>query len=331
MIVPRLGVTLYSFNADYYTYRYSLEDMFAAAGSLGEGQGVEIVAPQMMRSYPQPSVEFEYTVARLVDRYGLEPSAFGAYGDGARFTGRWASIDEQVDYLSRQLRSAARMGFPVVRVQFEEAVLTRLVPVAERLGVRMGMEIHAPMTVEQLEPVLDRVTAIGSSALGVIPDCGAFCHSCADVYVQRFREQGVPEPVVEHILAAWQARTGIQDLMDEVAALGGGELGQLMAIESYAYFGHNEPAALRPLLPYIVHVHGKFYGIDDSGTDSAVRFPEIVSELIAGGYAGFVSCEYEGHHWDRSRDALDQVCTIQGYLRRTFDEAAAKRERTPAG
>jgi sugar phosphate isomerase/epimerase len=320
MALPRLGVTMYSFNADYYSYRYSLEDAFAAIGSLGTGQGVEIVAPQVMRSFPDPSEEFETVFRRLVDRYGLVPSAYGAYGDGARFPGRWANVDEQVDYLSRQLRAAARMGFPVVRVQFEEAVLTRLVPLAEHLGVRMGMEIHAPMTVEGLTPVLDRVKAIDSAALGIIPDCGAFCHSCAEVYLRRFRDQGVPKDIVEYIATAWQVRTPIAEVLDEVDKRGGGELGRLMADESNIYFGHSEPKALAPLIPYIVHVHGKFFGIDETGTDSAVRFPELVDVLLEGGYSEVISCEYEGHHWDRSANALDQIRTIQSYLRRCFDE-----------
>ena len=311
----KLGVTLYSFNADYYTYRYSLQDCFAAAGSLGKGQGLEIVGPQMIRGFPDLSVEFETTFKRLVDLYELVPSAYGAYADRGRATGRWCTRDEQIDYLQLQIRAASRLGFPVIRVQVSDVVMSDLVPYAEKHGVRMGMEIHAPMTIESLASVIERVQKIDSPFLGFVPDCGVFCHSPARVYLERFRDQGVPDKVIDHILARWHERTPLVQLRQEVSGLGGGELGDLMVIESEVYFGHGDPVSLAPLIPYIVHVHGKFYSIEHDGADSAVRFPEIVSVLLKGGYEGFLSCEYEGHHWNRDLDALEQIRTVQGFLR----------------
>ena len=319
----KLGVTLYSFNVDYYTYRYSLQDCFAAAGSLGEGQGVEIVGPQMIRGFPVLTPEFEYTFRKLVDQYGLQPSAYGAYADRERFRGRLASRDEQIDYLRLQIRAAARLGFPVIRTQVAESVINDLLPYAEKYDVKMGMEIHAPMTVEALKPAIEKVQKIDSKYLGFTPDSGAFCHSPAAIYVKRFTAQGVPEQVIDHVLRGWRQRTPVEQLRQEVADLGGGALGDLMALESEVYFGHGDPMDLVPLLPHIVHVHGKFYGIDESGTDSAVRFPEIVSVLLDGGYDGFLSCEYEGHHWDTELSALDQIRTVQGFLRRQIETKAA--------
>lgn len=320
----RLGVTLYSFNVEFYTYQYSIDDCFAAAGSLGEGQGVEIVGPQMIRGFPDVSAEFEALFRRLVDKHGLSPSAFGGYADRARVTGRLTSREEQVEYLGLQIRNAARLGFPVIRTQVAEVVMTDLLPIAEKYNVKMGMEIHAPMTIESLSAVVERVEKIGSPYLGFVPDSGAFCHSPAAIYVERFRQQGVPEAVIDHIVTRWSERIAGEQLRAEVAELGGGELGDLMAIESQVYFGHGDPATLRAIMPHIVHMHGKFYGIDKTGTDSAVRFPEIVAELLAGDYDGFLSCEYEGHHWDSELSALEQVRTVQGFLR---EQIAAQKAR----
>jgi sugar phosphate isomerase/epimerase len=324
----RLGVTLYSFNVDYYTYRYSLQDCFAAAGSLGEGQGVEVVAPQMIRGFPHLSSEFEYSFRKFVDQYGLQPSAYGAYADRERYRGRLASRTEQIDYLRLQIRAAARLGFPVIRTQVAESVINDLLPYAEKYDVKMAMEIHAPMTVDVLAPAIEKVQKIDSPYLGFAPDSGAFCHSPAAIYIQRFQEQGVRQEVVDHILARWADRTPVEQLRTEVRELGGGDLGDLMAIESEVYFGHGDPADLVPLLPHILHVHGKFYGIDESGTDSAVRFPEIVSVLLDGGYDGFLSCEYEGHHWDTELSALDQIRTVQGFLRQQIAAAESQSSTT---
>ncbi|MFA7938405.1 sugar phosphate isomerase/epimerase family protein [Klebsiella oxytoca] len=317
----KLGVTLYSFNVDYYTYRYSMQDCFAAAGSLGEGQGVEVVAPQMMRGFPQLSSEFETSFRRWIDQYGLQPSAYGAYCDRARVTGRFTNREEQIEYMKVQIRAAARLGFPVIRTQVADVVINDLLPYAEKYKVKMGMEIHSPMTIESLAPAIERVEKINSPYLGFTPDSGAFCHSPATVYVERFREQGVPEHIIDYIIDGWHKKYTAEQLCKEVGKMGGGALGTLMAIESEVYFGHGNPDSLIDLLPYIVHFHGKFYGIDKNGTDSAVRFPEIVSVLMNGGYDGFISCEYEGHHWNSKVDALEQIKIQQAFLR---DKISAK-------
>ena len=315
MGVPKLGVTLYSFNHEYYTYKYSFDDCMAAVGSLGAGQGVEVVGPQMNRGFPGTAPEFEANFKRLVERYDLRPSAYGAYGDDDRFTGRWPNWDERIEYLAAQIRTAARLGFPVIRMGFTEPVLTELVPYAEKYNVKMGMELHAPMTVESLEPIIERVMRTNSPYLGFTPDAGVFCHSPAQVYIDRFLEQGVPQSIVDYVVNAWHNKTPIPQQRDDVEKQGGGHLGQLMVTESEIYFGHGDPKSLEPLLPHIVHVHGKFYGIDSSGADSAVRFPEIVSVLVEGGYDGFISCEYEGHHWNRDVAAIDQLRTVQEFIR----------------
>lgn len=315
MGAPKLGVTLYSFNAEYYSYQYSFDDCMAAVGSLGAGQGVEVVGPQMNRGFPGLTPEFEATFKRLLERYDLRPSAYGAYGDDDRFTGRWPTREERVDYLASQIRAARRLGFPVIRVQATEPVLSDLVPFAEKQGVKMGIEIHAPMTIESLEPVIERVRRAGSAYLGFVPDAGVFCHSPAQVYIDRFLEQGVPQAIVDHIVESWHSKVPTAQLRREVEEHGGDDLAQLMVTESEIYFGHGDPKTLEPLLPYIVHVHGKFYGIDSTGTDSAVRFPEITSVLTSGGYDGFISCEYEGHHWTRDVAAIEQIRTVQEFIR----------------
>jgi hypothetical protein len=311
----RLGVTLYSFNSEYYSYKYSLEDCLEAAASLGEGQGVEIVGPSMIRSYPDLSPEFEKRFRHLIEKYGLTPTAYGAYSDPQRITGRLLNRDEQVEYIKLQMRAAHKLGFTVFRIQAVEAVFTDLVPYAEKLNLKMGFEIHAPMMIETMGDIVERVLKINSPYLGFVPDCGAFCQSCAKVYVDRFLEQGVPRVIADRILELWEQKQPGKVIEAEVSKLGGDDLANLMAVESQIYFGHSDPSTLRSILPHIIHVHGKFFGLDDDGTPSAVRLPEIISILQEGAYKGYISCEYEGHHWYRERDALAQIRGVQTYIR----------------
>jgi sugar phosphate isomerase/epimerase len=313
----KLGVTLYSFNVEYYTYQYTLEDCMAAVGSLGPGQGVEIVGPQMIRGYPDLPAEFEQRFNRAIEKYDLRPTAYGAYGDAQRISGRWPSDAEQLDYVRRQIRAASRLGFPVIRVQPNEEIFTSLVSYAEKYDVKMAIEIHAPMAIETMEPIIQRVESVNSPYLGFAPDCGPFCHSIADVAIERFLKLGVPSEVVDLIVRRWREQVPGTEVAEEVRAMGGGgDYGNLLVTESNIYFGHSEPASLHRIMPLISHVHGKFFNVNSDGEDSAVRFPEVVEALQKGGYDGYISCEYEGHHWNRDRRAIDQIRTLQQSISR---------------
>lgn len=317
-----LGVTLYSFNHEFYTYKYSFEECMELVGSLGPGQGVEVVGPQMIRSYPELSEEFEKRFKRAVEKYDLRPTAYGAYADPQRITGRLLNGEEQSAYLRAQIRSAHQLGFSVARVQPVEPVFSDLVPYAEKLGVKLGIEIHAPSMIEEMQEMIERVERINSPFLGFVPDFGAFCRRCSQVFIDRFRQLGVMAPVADRILALWPERPSPEKLADEVQKLGGGDLEQLMATESGVYFGHSDPKSLNRIMPHIVHIHGKFFGIDESGNESAVRLPEIVSVLKQGGYAGSISCEYEGHHWTGAQDVLGQIKGLQSLIQREFRASA---------
>jgi sugar phosphate isomerase/epimerase len=302
-----LGVTLHSFSVEYYTYRYTVEDCMAAVGSLGAGTGVELVGPQMIRGFPDLPGEFEARFRRAVEKYDLRPTAFGAYGDAQLATGRWAPREEQLDYLQRQIRAAARLGFPLIRVQPSEVVLTDLVAYAEKHDVKMVIEIHAPMAIENIEPLIVRVEKVDSPYLGFAPDSGMFCHSVADVAVNRFRARGVPEEIIELVLRRWHERTAEPDVVAEVRGLGGGYEAQLFASESALHWGHSDPAAMRRIMPLIRHVHGKFFNTDAAGRDTAVRFGEVIDVLQEGGYSGPISFEYDGHLWNPDDVAIEQI------------------------
>ena len=303
----KLGVTLHSFSVEYYTYRYTLEDCLAAVGSLGPAQGVELVAPAMIRGFPEVSEEFKHRFRRAVEEYDLRPTAYGGYGDAERFTGRWANQLEQLDYLQRQIRAARQLGFPMIRVQPSEVVLTDLVDYAERYDVRMVIEIHSPMAIEHIEPMIERVEAVNSPHLGFAPDAGMFCHTVAGVALRRYRELGVSAELIDLVVQRWRERVPAADVRAEVRNLGGGDDAQRLASEAGLFWGHSDPAAMRRIMPFIHHVHGKFFEVDDDGTDAAVRFPEVVTELQAGGYDGYISFEYDGHLWTEERLAIDQI------------------------
>jgi Sugar phosphate isomerases/epimerases len=314
-----LGVTLYSFNVEYYTYKYTMEELLELVGSLGPAQGVEVVGPQMIRSFPEWSDEFEKRFKNAVEKYDLRPTCYGAYPDPQRITGRWLTREEQSEYLKTQIRNASKLGFPVIRMVATKDLLADLVPYAEKYNVKMGIEIHAPMMIENKGQMIDMIKKVDSPYLGIIPDCGAFCRTPADVYINRFLDQGVPRDIVNKIIEMWKAKIPEVEMRAEIGKMGGDELAMMMMTESHTYFGHSDPKSMLAVMPYIVHIHGKFFNINENGYESAVRYPEIIATLQEAKYSHYMSCEYEGHHWVPYGDSLAQIKGLQALIRRQVE------------
>jgi sugar phosphate isomerase/epimerase len=282
---------------------------------------VEIVGPEMDRGFPDLSAEFEHRFKNAIDKYGLIPICYGGYVDPQRPTGRRHTLEEQVEYLKTQIRAASRLGFPVIRLNPCQAVYTELPAYAEKWKVKIGMEIHAPLMIETMDRQIAAAEKADSPYLGFVPDCGAFCLAPADIYLERFTNQGVPKEILDCIVKMWKEKATEPEMQAEVKRLGGGESAVLAATESQMYFGHSDPAALKRIMKRIVHVHGKFFNMEN-GEESAVRLPEIVTTLQEGGYSGWMACEYEGHHWFSDKDSLNQIKKHQAAVRKIFAENA---------
>ena len=78
-----------------------------------------------------------------------------------------------------------------------------------------------------------------------------------------------------------------------------------------------DPADLVDLMPYVVHVHAKFWDMTDDLTDPHIPYDGIVRALVEGGFTGSVSSEYEGPR-DLYR-ASDVLRRQQLMLRRLLD------------
>jgi hypothetical protein len=59
--------------------------------------------------------------------------------------------------------------------------------------------------------------------------------------------------------------------------------------------GHVNPKEWADIMPQIMHVHAKFYDIDEQGNEPAIDYPELVRVFVEGGYRGYWSSEWEGH------------------------------------
>jgi hypothetical protein len=72
-----------------------------------------------------------------------------------------------------------------------------------------------------------------------------------------------------------------------------------------------------------VHVHGKFYGVDASGEDNSIDYAALLPVFIRGGYRGYISSEWEGHHVNDD-NGFEMVAGHHAMERKILAAAAAR-------
>ena len=290
----KLGVTLHSFANEYCSLQWTLEDLFQMTAELGGG--LEIVGPSHQKGFPYVTDEYEAFFKSAVNRYGLTPTSYGSYADPFMLPDRDLSPKELVDYTLPQIHGAHRLGFPIVRLQhFTAEVIDQILPTAERLGVKVGWELHVPMTLEDARTqfLLEIVEKHDSEYLGIIPDAGIFANNVSPRFVKEGIESGVEPEIADLVRNAWYEEATLAEVLHlagnpEPQSVTGAWIGYV-----WDTVGHSDPAGLLEIMHRVIHFHGKFFEIVD-GIEPNLRYQEIVSTLIAGGYTGWFSSEYEG-------------------------------------
>lgn len=310
----KVGVTLHSFTNEYVNYKWSFEDLMQKASLLGGG--VEIVGPSHHRGFPEVTPEFERIFKSALERYNLTPTCYGSYADPFMLPDRNLTPDEIFEYTVPQLKGAAKLGFPVVRLQYFASVAAeRLIPYAEKLNLKMGYELHAPLNIEApiTQELLEQIDRLGSDRLGLIPDCGIFARSISEFHLGNARKGGLTEAMLQKALELWAQKVDEEKAVEIMQSHGAdkktlGLIGML-----WGAFGFSEPSALGDIMPHVFHMHGKFYTIVD-GDEPNLRYEEVVKALIDNNYTGWMSSEFEGGNADSFEIVQAHQAMVKRYI-----------------
>lgn len=333
-----LGTTLYSYSNEWVARRYTLDQLVAEVAAAGTGPGVEIVGFQSIRNFPRVDRDFADHWRGLLDRHGLEPTCLGANIDVALRSDRWLDTDEMTDYLSAQIDAAKLLGFPVLRIQMGATaeVIERATPLAEKAGVTLGMEIHAPegATTPAMVQVRELYDRLQSERLGFIPDFSSTMHAVPEGFGRLATDAGVSADLIEELKRVW-ARDGApldrfnawadlaRERGTEESAIGRCQL-------AFTMFGHESMGSWAEIADRIVHVHGKFYDIvtvDGEAVEPSIDYRAAMKLLVDHGYQGYISSEWEGHSWHDAGEA-----DVTGLIRRHHAvETAALQEAARQG
>ncbi|MGG7519398.1 sugar phosphate isomerase/epimerase family protein [Allorhizobium undicola] len=304
-----LGTTLYSFTNEFHARQASLEDLIRETDRRGLGPALEVVGFQSFRSFPDVSDAEADRFKAVLAETSLYANCLGINADRFMHPGTPISDDEMVEFHLRQIAAAAKLGFKCVRYQntATPGVIRRCVDLAEKLGVKLGLEIHAPHSANHPDIVKYRTMydEVGSDLLGFIPDFGATAHAVPDLHLNYFRNVvGAPETAIQKALEIWH-----DDAIEPFQRFGAlmqwaGKNGvedrhavELMII--YGIINRMEPESWAEIMPQCFHIHGKFYDVDPAtGKEAAIDYDRTMKVFLDNGFSGTISGEWEGHMVD---------------------------------
>jgi sugar phosphate isomerase/epimerase len=189
----RLGVDFYSYQQAQFFKQLDLEGMLKEAASIEGVTGFEMLDEQNLH-YPNPDPKFLDAWDGWIEEYGLKPVTMDVFGDVLQFRDHVMSPHELAERLMHDIRLAHRLGFSYVRTLATTPleVMTIALPVAEELGMRIGKEIHAPISLhgQYVKEIVDYVEKTGTKALGIVPDWGIFAFRPSEVTLDWYVRQG---------------------------------------------------------------------------------------------------------------------------------------------
>lgn len=344
------SVSLYSYQDEFYNNQLDLEDCLREVSKTG-ATGVELLAEQMIRRFPLPIEDeaFREQWFGWLKKYNLEPSCYDAFLEFKLYDNRTLTLKEQVNMMKRDIRLASMLGFKNLRtlVSTPMPVLEHSLEYAEQMGVVIGLEVHAPFSLNSswAEGYLELANRTGSKYFGFIPDMGIFCRNVPDIVREKALRHGAKEEClkivddkfaenvakgftkIEYSLNLGKANmdyrmaNGQGEIMEAIKKMGGGPADLQYAAESYTY-SWSDPQDLIDNIQYIHHTHAKCYNTHADYVETATAIPQVVEAFKKAGYHGFLSTEYEGGEHLRAEfdvDSIEQVRRHQEALRRAIE------------
>ena len=314
-------VSLYSFQEEYFLGRMDLRACLHSLQTMGVA-GVEVLGEQMFPGFPHLH---DADVARWrgwLEEFGLAPVCHDMFLDTKRYKHRLLNFEESVDAVARDIGFAARLGCTAMRmiVITPPEVMQASLRMAERHNVRLLLEVHSPWHFrhEWIQRHLEVMHRANNPYLGLMPDLGIFVRRFPRIIAARALRDGATPALVEEIVRTYDAKGDLAALPDRIATAGGTarDVGLARMVGHYCDI---DPREMLDHIALIGHVHAKFYEMTADGQEPSIPYDEVVAVLKEGGYAGYLSSEYEGNRHIQDAfpvESVEQVTRHQAMLQR---------------
>jgi sugar phosphate isomerase/epimerase len=318
------GVSLYSFQEEYYLRKMSLEDCIAQCAEFG-AYGIETIAEQMMPGFPALSDDFYEQWHGWMKKYKTVPTCHDMFLDTKRVKGRLLNDEEMVASLARDIKHASRLGCFCIRILVitPPHIMELCAPIAEEYGVKLLLEIHSPwhFTHEWIVKHIEVMERTKSGILGLMPDLGIFVHTFPSVIYKRSLRNGATPALVKEIIATYDDHGDVAGLPALIESKGGNKEDVGLA-RNVGHYCDVDPRKMINYMPLIHHIHGKFYEMTEDYREPSIPYDQIIAALKDGDYKGYISSEYEGNRHIQDAfevDSVEQVRRHQVMLQRLID------------
>jgi sugar phosphate isomerase/epimerase len=257
----KLGVTLYSYTGDYGVCM-TLEDCIADVVDMG-ATGIEILSETHIPGYPNPSDAWVAHWHELMAKYGTTPTCYDCWVDSRLYKGRTLTVQESLDILLRDMRLANRLGFKIMR---------------PKLGVVTDDLVPDPVWREMTERALPYAEELDVKIAPEIHSPTPLKSKTVDDYMDLIAKTGTKHFGMLIDTGIFKTREGRKLAPGEWAD-------PILAVD---------PRDLIPFLPYVFHMHAKFWNVGDDLEEGSIPYDPVVAALNEGGYTGYLSAEYEG-------------------------------------
>lgn len=308
------GVSLYSYQWAMMEKGWDIKDCLEEAGDIG-AYGIEFMLHAMKSEYPNVSTQWVDNWWRMMDDYGTVPVCFTAFGDFYRQREGLMPLDDCVDYMTWNFKIAKQLGLMKVRGFGRHDALEPLIPIAEKMGMWMGMEIHSPATLKG-NRMLDYVHGLAEKhphVVGFVPDMGIFQKYPRPLYREvQVREGNLTRDIALYIEDSYKNGMDKAAVEEKVKAMSPTQ-GDTDYVETVFRAGAalRDPKDLIPIMPYCRHVHGKTWEMTPGDTfeDACIIYDQVVPVLMENGYDGYICTEFEGQRVGTILDVdeIDQV------------------------
>jgi sugar phosphate isomerase/epimerase len=297
------SVTIYSFKDMVSQGRLSWEECVGKIVNLGI-TGVEFLGQLYFRECPELNKEDEAAWKKMMWRYGTKTVAHDFFVDKYMYRGRALTLREGVKIIEAHARFAAAIDCPIIRIggTFDPELFRLAKPICEDLNVKLGVEIHngsSSWILPEIQETINVIRQMNSPWLGIIPDMSMFQTRIGDNTMAGFlaKRNGLDPRLMKDLQKAYEneSNEAFRARCDRlIAELPESEQGKRAAIFNMRRCENHDPKELAEHMPYVIHVHGKFWEMDENCEEPNINYKDVLPILVQAGYDGYISAEFEG-------------------------------------
>lgn len=312
------GVSLYSYQDEFYRRKMTLEDCIRAVSESG-ATGIEILPEQMIKGFPNLTDAFLDQWFEWMDTYHVEPVAYDAFLELKLFGNRMLTHSESVEMMKRDITLANKLGCTVLRtlVSTPLDVIKDSEAFAEEKNVKIALEVHSPFTfgTPWFEERLAYIKESGTKWFGIMPDLGIFVKRLPPVQAAHHIRLGAHPDIVAFVDERYESGADKQETLEMVKAMPRANDVDKQYATTATHFCFTDPKLLAENIDCIMHVHGKCYDITDACEEPSIPYLDIVRTLKDAGYDGYIDCEYEGNRHIQDVQEVDSVGQVNRFQR----------------